>query len=419
MPPSADAPPGASIARERSPWELFACVAIVMTGVGITLPVLPLYVERLALARNAPAQQIGLHIGLLTASYPLMQLVFAPLWGRLSDRVGRRPLLVIGIFGFVITQLLFGLASGVAVLYAARLLGGALSSALLPVASAYVADTSTAAHRARGMVRLSTAAGLGTLVGPAIGGFLARSDLHFRVASAHFALDTFSLPFFAASALALAALAVMMKLPRPSATRIAAQVARVEQPPVATALLLGAAVSGYLAITMFEATFSLFAVRLGFAADEIGAAFTVCGGMMLVIQLATVTLVERFGEPRAIAIGFALMALGLAALGLATAHALVFAAIGSLGAGMALLGPSLGSIVSKQPAGGTGSALGMQQSAQALGQVGGSVGGVLLFGWQPRAPYVIAALFAAVVGLLIARGPGSMRTARSLLFKRA
>lgn len=417
MPSSADASTGVSITHERSPWALFACVAIVMTGVGITLPVLPLYIERLALERSASAQRIGLHIGLLTAAYPTTQLVFAPLWGRLSDRVGRRPLLVIGILGFVITQLLFGLANGLAVLYAARLLGGALSSALLPVASAYVADTTTTAHRTRGMARLSTAAGLGTLLGPAIGGFLTRSDLHFRMASAHIVLDAFSLPFFAASALALAALGVSMRLPRASAMRVAADVASVEKPPVTSRLLLGAAVSGYLAITVFEATFSLFAARLGFAADEIGAAFTVCGGMMLLVQLATVILVERFGEPRAIAIGFALMALGLAVLGFATAHALVFAAIGSLGAGMALLGPSLGSIVSKQPARGTGSALGAQQSAQALGQIGGSVGGVLLFGWHPRAPYVIAALFTAIVGLLIARGPASMRGARSLLFR--
>lgn len=95
-----------------------AYVFVVMIGFGITLPVLPFYVERLALAGGASRQSIVLHVGLLTGIYPLVQLIFAPLWGRWSDRIGRRPLVLIGIAGYVIAQVLFGLATSLWLLYA-------------------------------------------------------------------------------------------------------------------------------------------------------------------------------------------------------------------------------------------------------------------------------------------------------------
>ncbi len=81
---------------------LLACLFVVMIGFGITLPVLPFYVERLALAEGASRQSVVLHVGMLTSVYALMQLIFAPLWGRWSDRIGRRPLILIGIAGYVI-----------------------------------------------------------------------------------------------------------------------------------------------------------------------------------------------------------------------------------------------------------------------------------------------------------------------------
>ena len=116
---------------------LLACVFVVMIGFGITLPVLPFYVERLALADGATRQQVVMHVGLLTGVYALMQLIFAPVWGRLSDRTGRRPLVLIGIGGYVVAQRLFGLSTYVVLLTAARKLGGILSSATLPVTAVF------------------------------------------------------------------------------------------------------------------------------------------------------------------------------------------------------------------------------------------------------------------------------------------
>src|SRR6266496_6750953 len=127
---------------------LFVCLFVVMIGFGITLPVLPFYVERLAQEGGASRQSIVLHVGLLTGVYALMQLIFAPVWGRWSDRIGRRPLILIGIAGYVLAQVLFGLATSLWLLYAARILGGLLSSSTLPVSAAYVADMT--AERERG-----------------------------------------------------------------------------------------------------------------------------------------------------------------------------------------------------------------------------------------------------------------------------
>jgi DHA1 family multidrug resistance protein-like MFS transporter len=155
-------------------FALLACLFVVMIGLGITLPVLPFYVERLGQAESVPREAIVVHVALLTAVYPLGQLVFAPVWGRWSDRLGRRPLLLGGIAGYAAGQILFGFATSLSLLYAARILGGILSSAVLPVAAAYVSDATTDAERGRGMAWMGTAepwlrrgAGIRRDVGPA------------------------------------------------------------------------------------------------------------------------------------------------------------------------------------------------------------------------------------------------------------
>ena len=105
---------------------LLACLFVVMIGLGIAMPVLPFYVERLGLTEGTSRQSVVLQVTLLTGVYSLMQLIFAPLWGRLSDRIGRRPLILIGIAGYVIAQVMFGLSTSLWLLYAARILGGVL-----------------------------------------------------------------------------------------------------------------------------------------------------------------------------------------------------------------------------------------------------------------------------------------------------
>ena len=115
---------------------LLACLFVVRIGFGITLPVLAFYVERLALADGASRRSSVLHVTLLTGIYALMQLVFAPVWGRWSNRVGRRLMILIGITGYVVAQVIFGLSTSLRLLYWARIVGGILSSATLPASAA-------------------------------------------------------------------------------------------------------------------------------------------------------------------------------------------------------------------------------------------------------------------------------------------
>ena len=129
---------------------------VVMTGYGITLPVLTFYIERLALAEGTSPEQASMHVGLLTGIFALMQFFFAPLWGRWSDRVGRRPLVLIGLGGYAVTNVFFGLGTNLLMLYSARILGGILSAAVLPAATAYVADVTAESI----LVRATSSSGL-------------------------------------------------------------------------------------------------------------------------------------------------------------------------------------------------------------------------------------------------------------------
>ncbi len=385
---------------------LFACVLVVMIGFGITLPVMTVYIERLALEGGSTPARAATHIGMITAAYPLAQLVFAPIWGRLSDRVGRRPLLIVGILGFALSQALFGVASGLGLLYGARIVGGALSSALLPAASAYVADITTEADRGRGIAWLNTAVGSGTVIGPALGALLIGRDVHLRVFSEHVVFDGFSVPFLVAAALAIAALLAALVTVRESTKSAARAVSQREPPsPRQFRQLLGAVLLGYVGISIFEATFSLFAVaRYRFGTSGIAAVFTECGLVMIVAQLAGASIAIRVGERRLIAIGFGAMSVGLAAMVATPISALAFVAVFLLGAGMAFVGPGLTSQLSKREARHVGAALGLQQSAQSLGQVIGAVLGTLLFSWSAPLPYVTAAALLAGVGFAMTRG---------------
>ena len=384
---------------------LFACVLIVMVGFGIALPVMPLYVERLALASGSTPGSAAFHIGMITAAYPLTQLVFAPLWGRLSDRIGRRPLVVVGIAGFAVTQALFGIASGLALLYGARIVGGALSSALIPAASAYVADLTGEEQRGRGIASLNTAVGLGTVIGPALGALFVRRDVHVRVFSEHVVFDGFSVPFFAAAGFALVALVAALvtlresHVPRPEADAVV-----VAARPKVVRRLLGAVLASYIGISIFETTFALFAVaRFQLDSRGIAAAFTECGATMIVAQLAGPVLARWIGERWVVVVGFLSMSAGLVALVAAPTDAVVYVAVVPLGAGMALVGLTLTSQVSKHESRRVGAVLGLQQGVQSVGQVVGAMAGTLLLAWSTPAPYVVAAMLLGGFAVMTAR----------------
>jgi len=396
---------------------LLACLFIVMIGFGITLPVLPFYVERLALADGASPESVVLHVTLLTGVYALMQLIFAPLWGRWSDRIGRRPLILMGIGGYVAAQVMFGLSTSLWLLYGARIVGGILSSATLPASSAYVVDMTTKEERSRGMAWLGTAASLGVVVGPALGGLLSRRDWHFNWSAGHLKIDSFSTPFFAAALLGLVTLLAawfwlpesMPKISEPDAdpAKDTGKAANSDWQGLVKLLspLLALTLAGQFALTMFEGTFALFAkAKFDFGPAEVGYVFVVCGLVMTVFQAGAVGfLAGKINEMIQIAVGFALMGTGIALLATAQTAFFVFAFVALLSLGMAFIAPNLSALVSKR--GGeqqAGASLGIQNAANSLGQSVGPLLGGLLFIWQINAPYLLSG--ALLIGLALVVG---------------
>ncbi len=405
----------------RQLFVLLACLFVVMIGLGIAVPVLPFYVERLALAGGASRQSVVTQVGLLTGVYAVGQLIFAPVWGRLSDRVGRRPLILIGLGGYVIGQVLFGLATSLWMLYAARILGGVLSSATLPVSAAYVADMTTDEERGRGMAWLGAAVSLGFVVGPAIGGLLSSRDLHISVRYASLMIDSFSVPFFAAAALGLLALLAAIRwLPESlpaQAQRTAGVDPATDWRKMGRSLgpLVGLAFVGQFALAVFEMTFALYAqAKLNYGPGEVGAVFVVCGLVMTVFQVGAVGLLARRVKAiYQIGAGFGLMGTSLALLVVARASLLVFALVGLFALGTALITPNLAALISKRGGGRrVGAAFGIQSATNSLGQAIGPILGGALFIMAIDAPYLMTGALLATVALVIGWRAVGQRGAR-------
>ena len=396
---------------KRPLFVLLASLFVTMIGFGITLPVLPFYVERLARTGGASREFVALHVAMLTAVYALVQLFFAPIWGRWSDRVGRRPFVLLGIAGYATAHMLFGLATSLWLLYLARIVGGMLSSATLPVAAAYVADSTNEEQRTRGMAWLGVATNLGVIVGPALGGLLARPDVHVNVRLWHFTADSFSLPFFAAAALALLTLPVAIQwlpeslLTHPAGVLFIEPTVRSDDWLTRLKPLLALALLTQFGLTVFEATFALHAQEtLGYGPSEMGAVFMVCGFVMVVFQLGAV---GRFAAPVdetwKLVAGFALMGVSLAVMTMPRAMPTIVAVVGLLGLGVSLIAPNLASIISRRAGGRAGAALGAQNAANSLGQVAGSLLGGALFAWRMEAPYVLTGAVLALIAVMLAR----------------
>ena len=140
-------------------------LGVVMLGFGLVVPIFPFYIDSMGAS--------GSELGFLVAISPFMQLIMAPVWGSVSDRRGRKPVLLIGLLGYGISMLLFGLSTELWMLFAARGLGAILSAATMPTTMAYISDSTSEQERAGGMGVLGAATGLGMVLGPAMGGWLA------------------------------------------------------------------------------------------------------------------------------------------------------------------------------------------------------------------------------------------------------
>ena len=378
---------------------LFITVLVDMIGFGIVLPLLPYYAESFGAS--------PFEVTLLVASFSAMQFVAVPVWGRLSDRLGRRPFIVAGLFASALSYLLFGLAGSLAMLFVSRIAAGA-AGGTIAVAQAYVADTTRADDRAHGLGMLGAAAGLGVLIGPAIGGYFSAwgYDVPGYIAAALCAANGVAALFFLPESRHGAADAPREKRPAQAAS-LRGWLGTMTSFPFA--LLLGVYFLSIMSFAAMTAVLALYVERAhAMDAMDVGIIFAVAGGTTVVVRgLIVGRLVRRFGERRIVLAGTVVLAAVLLAIPLITEPALVFAAVPFWALATGLTFPSLASLVSRETdTDSQGAMLGGQQVVGGIGRVLGPIGAGILFETVGiRSPFFTGAALVAAAALLASRIP--------------
>lgn len=363
-------------------WTIWSTVALDMVGFGMVVPILGRYADRYGAS--------GFEVGLLFSMFSIAQFFFAPVLGRLSDRIGRRPVIVISLLGTAVGSFLTGAAGALWLLYVARFIDGA-SGASVSVAQSAITDIASPEDRPRLLGMLGAAFGVGFVFGPAIGGLAALGGPH--------------VPFYLASAFALCnAVAAWFRLPETNTTRVAREAVRLRRRFAVnrftgTALLAGSAFAG------FEATFALFGERrFDLTEGSAAAVFLVVGVMLVIVQGVLIgPLTKSFGSPRLLASGFVVLVAGFLVLAVAEVWVVLFVALALLSLGQGVVTPSLTSVVADSVAPDKrGEALGVQQSAGALSRiVGPAIAGLTFDHFGVAWPYVVAAVLTVLALVLV------------------
>jgi MFS family permease len=346
---------------------LFLTVFIDLMGFGIVVPILAFCAKEYGAS--------GLTLGLILGSFSLMQFLFSPVWGRLSDRVGRKPVLLVSLFGSVLGFCTFALARNVAMLFASRIVSG-IAAASISTAQAYVADTTDDARRSQGMAMIGMAFGLGLVLGPPIGGILAGFGTTLGVAPN-------LLPGAAAALLSVVAI-VMTVFALPESRKPE------RAPPGGRAWLLDneswriffglrglRLAGGALAVLMFTlASIAPILVlvgrdRYGLTARQVGYLFGLMGVMVVLLQAVAVERVtRRLGDVGAGMVGAASLMAGLLLVPLTQARSVLVLATCLMGVGQGLCNPALSAYISKvAPPTHRGGILGVSSSLNSLARV--------------------------------------------------
>jgi len=325
-------------------------VALDLIGFGIVVPILGVYAERFGAS--------GYAVGWLFATFSLAQLVFAPLLGRLSDRIGRKPVIIISLVGTAVGSFVTGAAGALWVLYLGRVIDGA-SGASLSVAQAAVADMATPEQRPKLVGMLGAAFGVGFVFGPAIGGLAALGGPH--------------VPFYVAAGLAAAnAIAALIRLPE-TKTSSAPRPKGVKVPRLPALRRL--AIIGFLgtfAFTAFEATFSLFGSnRFSLTEGSSAGVFLGIGVVLVAVQGGGFArLAARTPARHLYPAALVLVVIGLAVVGASKSWALLIIGLLVLSVGQGVASPALTEMVNQAaPPERRGEAMGYQQSSYAVGRV--------------------------------------------------
>ena len=348
---------------------IFLTIFIDLLGFGLVIPILPFYAEHY----GASAFQVGL----LSMSYSLMQFIFAPIWGRISDRAGRRPVLLLCLVGTAFGHLVFAFADSLIMLFIARSLTG-IAAASIPVAMAYISDVTTEENRAKGMGLVGAAFGLGFIFGPAVGGILSQYG--------------FSVPILFASLLSISAsLLAYFKLPEsfiPNKTRNVNEQKfnlknlknAISSPVIGILFIIFFLIT--LSFANLETVFALFTERkFGYDAEINGYIFALVGVISALTQGILIgPLVKKFGEKKLITTSIFLLGTGFILFPIANAIYTFLPVVALIAFSIGVHNPSVITLISKNtPPEKQGGILGLNQSLGSLARVLGPLWGGFFF----------------------------------------
>lgn len=350
----------------------------IFIGFGLIIPVMPVLVQQTGAAPY--------HFGWLLSIYAFFSFILSPVWGGLSERYGRRPLIMLGTFGYAVSFFLFGIATDhLWLMYVSRILGGCFSGAATSVAMAYVADITSEEDRNKGMGLAGMSIGLGFIIGPAVGGLLSVVHLSF--------------PFFVASALALViTLVVYTSL---GETLSPEEREQMRQQPTASRWQAFTGALKYLYVVAFigsfglaglEATLQYFQmVKIQATPVQIGLILLISGIVGALIQGGLVRRVQSGQELRVIGIGLVVSALGLVLILFSSNFwtATLFVVI--FGAGNTLIRPLVTSLVTKKSSAGHGISAGLVTSMDNLGRMVGPLVATTLYSANIHLPFLFTA----------------------------
>ncbi|MEI4771813.1 MFS transporter [Psychrobacillus sp. FJAT-51614] len=356
---------------------------IAMAGIGLVIPVMPQYLETFGVAGQA--------LGLIIASFALGQFLFSPLAGDLSDTLGRKKLIMVGLVIFSASQLWFGLATHEWMLYVARFVTGIGGAFLIPATMAFVADITSIEERGKGMGLLGASMSLGFMIGPAIGGFLASVSLSF--------------PFFMASLAAiLSAIISLIILPdiknavaeippeKKARENILTQMKNSVKTPYFMMLIIIFVFT--FGISNFQTTFSLYVDhKYNYTPKDIAVVLTVGGFIGVIVQTLVVErLFKRFGELNVILVNLVVAALALLLFFFVNSFWLVLVAASIFSTATTLIRPAVNTVVSKLAGNEQGFAAGMNNAYMSLGSMIGPALAGMFFDINMNLPFIVGTI---------------------------
>ncbi len=396
---------------------VLSCLFVIMVGFGVLMPVLPFYTERMVNAEGISPDKIAIHVGLLTSAYPMSQLIPVIFLGKLSDRIGRKPLLVLGLTGFVLMQFFTAMAATLWGLYAARIVGGILTSPVIPVGNAYISDLTGKENRKKALAWSGAALGSGAVIGPAIGGMLAENDLHFFFEARHIRIDQFSVPFLFAGMVGIVVLLLLVwKLKEPAVKKenlYAEQKTGLAQTLKALWMLFFISFILQLGLTTFEGSYSIYAKeKLMLKPVFIGIGFLICGLVMAIFQPVIANRTKPGFIKQHLFAGMLISGLGIFLLAFTDQFLFVNILIALMAFGMAVVTPNLLTAITTYNQRNSGQNLAVLSSFNGLGQIAGPVFGTWIFTRGEQLPFMTTGgMLIAVSGILfLAHKKSSLKT---------